>query len=142
MARQRRALSVSVVVDASVAAKWVVPEAESQRAEEVRVSEEALIARTLILAEIGNAVWKRAIRGAMTQADAIEAIETATGLFAALIPIEQLAGRAVEIAVAFRHPIYDCFYLALAQRENAAIVTADERLFAAARKARIKVRRL
>jgi predicted nucleic acid-binding protein len=27
-----------------------------------------------------------------------------------------------------RHPVYDCFYLALAEREDATLVTADRRL--------------
>ncbi|MFL6803979.1 MAG: type II toxin-antitoxin system VapC family toxin [Xanthobacteraceae bacterium] len=53
-----------------------------------------------------------------------------------------MADRAITLAIDLRHPIYDCFYLALAQRENTAIVTADERLFAAARKAPIQARLL
>jgi hypothetical protein len=29
----------------------------------------------------------------------------------------------------FGHPVYDCFYLALAEQANASFVTADSRLF-------------
>jgi predicted nucleic acid-binding protein len=39
-----------------------------------------------------------------------------------------LASRAFEIAAELRHPVYDCFYLALAEREEASLVTADRRL--------------
>ena len=40
------------------------------------------------------------------------------------------------------HPIYDCLYLALAERQGAVLVTADFKQFAAARKAKVKARRL
>jgi predicted nucleic acid-binding protein len=125
---------VSLIIDASVAAKWVLPEPESDRAEELRRSGEALLAPTLIVAEIGNAAWKRATRGDMSSAEAMDAVETATALLTTLIPIEQLAARATEIAIELRHPIYDCFYLALAEREGAPIVSADAKLLGAAKK--------
>ncbi len=32
------------------------------------------------------------------------------------------------MAVDLRHPVYDCFYLALAEAEEAPLVTADRRL--------------
>jgi predicted nucleic acid-binding protein len=35
---------------------------------------------------------------------------------------------AMTIARVLDHPVYDCFYLALAQKEAAALVTADRRL--------------
>jgi predicted nucleic acid-binding protein len=125
---------VSLVVDASVAAKWVLPEPESERAEELRRSGEALLAPTLVVAEIGNAVWKRAVRGDLSSAEAIDAVATATALFTALTPMEHLAARATEIAIELNHPIYDCFYLALAERERAPIISADAKLLGAAKK--------
>ena len=45
-----------------------------------------------------------------------------------------LADEALRIAVAINHPAYDCFYLALARREAAPLVTADKRLAAAAQR--------
>jgi predicted nucleic acid-binding protein len=36
--------------------------------------------------------------------------------------------RALAIAIELRHPVYDCFYLALAERNTSPLVTADERL--------------
>jgi predicted nucleic acid-binding protein len=123
---------VSLVIDASVAAKWVLPEAESDRAEALHVTGEPLVAPTLVLAEIGNAVWKRALQGALTPLQAIDAVTTASGLFTSLVAMEVLARRATEIAIGLRHPVYDCFYLALAERERCTLVTADARLIAAA----------
>jgi predicted nucleic acid-binding protein len=125
---------MTLVVDASVAAKWLVPEPESGRAEDLRLTGEALVAPALVIAEIGNAVWKRAVRGIMTPAEATDAVLTGIGLFNALVPLEELAARATELAIDLRHPIYDCFYLALAEREHAPVVSADAKLLAAAKR--------
>jgi predicted nucleic acid-binding protein len=41
------------------------------------------------------------------------------------------------------HPVYDCFYLALAERERAPLISADKRLLAAAQRSKaIEVRPL
>jgi predicted nucleic acid-binding protein len=39
-----------------------------------------------------------------------------------------LKDRALAIAIELRHPAYDCFYLALAERNTSPLVTADDRL--------------
>jgi predicted nucleic acid-binding protein len=39
----------------------------------------------------------------------------------------------MALAVRLTHPIYDCFYVALAEREQCALITADARLVAAAK---------
>ena len=109
----------------------------------VAAGREPIIAPELVVAEIGNAIWKRAVRGEIIPATALDALETATGLFAALVPLHELAARAAEIAIELRHPIYDCFYLALAERERAPLIGADTRLLAAAKQAKgIEVRAL
>ncbi|MFL6949285.1 MAG: type II toxin-antitoxin system VapC family toxin [Xanthobacteraceae bacterium] len=130
------------VIDASVAAKWVLPEEGADRAAALRSTDEELTAPDLIIAEVGSAVWKRAVAKEISRSQAVRAVEIAARLLTQLVPIAELADRAITLAIDLRHPIYDCFYLALAQRENTAIVTADERLFAAARKARIQARLL
>jgi predicted nucleic acid-binding protein len=133
---------MSLIVDASVAVKWVVDETESDKALALYQNESDLAAPTLIVAEVGNTLWKKRRRKLITERQMTLALEALPRFLKQLCALPELAPRAGELAVRLDHPIYDCFYLALAQRENAAIVTADERLFMAARKARIKVRRL
>jgi predicted nucleic acid-binding protein len=134
---------VTLVVDASVAAQWVLPERQSEQANALRLTAEPIIAPDLVFAEIGNALWKRAVQGEITAATAVEALTTATGLFTALVSMAELAARATEIAIALKHPIYDCFYLALAERERAPLISADKRLIAAAKRAKgVEVRAL
>jgi predicted nucleic acid-binding protein len=38
---------------------------------------------------------------------------------------------ALRIAISLQHPVYDCFYLALAQAEDCPLVTADQRFLRA-----------
>ena len=133
---------MTLVVDASVATKWVLPEVDSDRAVTLRGSGEDLIAPSLILAEVGNALWKSAARGDTSKVDAIRALAAVTGHLTALISLDELAEQATALAIDLRHPIYDCFYLALALRENASLVTADRRMLAAAKTARVKARLL
>lgn len=125
---------MTLVVDASVAAKWVLPEPLAEAARALQTAGEPIIAPDLVYAEIGNAVWKRAIAGELSSEMAVGALRTATGLFNTLVPMSELALRATEIAIALKHPIYDCFYLALAERERAPLISADKRLLAIAKK--------
>ena len=62
--------------------------------------------------------------------------------FDRLVPLAELTVRATELAIEFRHPIDDCFYLALAEREKVELVTDDKKLFVVAKKAKVKVRAL
>jgi predicted nucleic acid-binding protein len=132
---------VTLVVDASVAARWVLDQEDSRRANALR-GEDRLIAPSLVAAEIGSAIWKAVRRGEVARPDAIAALRAALLPFDMLVPIEQLHARALELAIAFNYPIYDCFYLALAEKENEVLITADEAMIATARKAKVRVRRL
>src|ERR1700733_12915835 len=133
---------MTLIVDASVAVKWVLPEAASQAAAALREADPDLTAPSLVVAEVGNAVWRAARSGTIQRSEATEGIEAALLWFQSLIPLEELRIRALTLAIELKHPIYDCFYLALAEREDCPVVTADEAMIAAARKAKIKVRRI
>lgn len=132
---------MTAVIDACVAVQWVLDEGFSQRADALR-DEEGLIAPALIAAEIGNAIWKAVRWAGVSPSAALPAMSAALHPLDALIGEETLCTRALELSIALKHPIYDCFYLALAEREGAPLVSFDETLIAAARKAKIKVRRI
>jgi predicted nucleic acid-binding protein len=134
---------MTLVVDASVAVKWVLPEPGSERAVAIRTADEDLIAPSLVCAEIGSAIWRASVRGDFSAAEAREYLKIATAHYQRIIPLEELADAAIALAIRLKHPIYDCFYLALAARERCALITADARLIEAAKGIRnIEVRRL
>lgn len=132
---------MSLIVDASVAAKWVLDEEGSDRANALR-SEIDLLAPSLIAAEVGNALWKAARRRSISRAQANFAVGMILRPFDRIVSTAELSGQALQVAIDTDHPIYDCFYIALAQRENAPLITADERQVAAARRAKVDVQRL
>jgi len=114
------------VVAASVAAKWVIEEEHSAKA--------ALLLDFAVrhapehwLAEAINVLWAKVLRGELTAPDA----EERTVLLRAPVtgtPIAGLMPRAFAISAARMVTIYDSLYLALAEKRDIPMVTADERL--------------
>ena len=133
---------MSLIVDASVAVKWIADEPGSTDARALGDGAEELIAPDLVIAEVGNALWKKCRLGILSHAQAAGGLSQLPLLFHRFKADMMLSGRALEIARDALHPIYDCFYIALAEQENAPLITADERQLAAARKAKVRVRRL
>jgi predicted nucleic acid-binding protein len=121
---------MTVVVDASVAVKWVIPEVLSDRADTLRDRADRLVAPDLLLPEATNALWKKLTRREITAREATQALDLLMASGLDLRPSGPLLGRALALARRLRHPVYDCIYLALAHGEGATLVTADRRLLA------------
>ena len=114
-----------MIVDASVAVQWLVPEPESDQAD-VLLTLGGLIAPDLISAEIANTIWKKLVRREVLAIP--PSFYRFSSLFDRLEPMSDFAVRACEIAAELNHAAYDCFYLALAEREKSHMVTVDQRL--------------
>jgi predicted nucleic acid-binding protein len=119
---------VSVVLDASAVAKLLIEEPGSDVVRGIVATEPHRLAPELLVAEVGNMLWRRMRNGTTPVAAAdrlMRAVPRAVTSLEALAPLSQ---DALEIALRHNHPIYDCFYVALARRESSALVTADRRL--------------
>ena len=123
---------MAVVIDASVIVKWVLREAGSAAAFALRT--QALIAPSLWSAEVGNVLWRRAMQGELTPAEASDLLSDLQQAALKEVPIGGLAADALTLSLELNHPIYDCLYLALAIREETYVVTADRRFAALAEK--------
>jgi predicted nucleic acid-binding protein len=121
--------------DGCVAIKWMLKEEDTERAlkEAVRRQHE-IVAPSLAVIEVQNAIWKLLRKGDMLSADAQLACKRVPDLFTKIVPLEQLWYRASEIMIALIHPIYDCVYLALAEQQRLPLVTVDQRLIDAGSK--------
>jgi len=119
-----------LIVDASVAVKWVLDEAGDLEARALIERRAPLIAPELIVSEVTNVAWKRHVRGDIPLRQARLITVDVPQLFSQLFALAPLRGRALSIALELRHPVYDCFYLALAESQDATMVTADRRLLA------------
>jgi predicted nucleic acid-binding protein len=121
---------VTLVVDASVAIKWLVPEEMSDVAKELSGAPDRLVAPRLITTEIANALARKTVQGVLTSKDAVYHLSTLPLLLAELVDVDDLIAPALENACALRHPIYDLVYLEAARRLDTQLVTADRRFTA------------
>lgn len=120
---------MALVVDASVAFKWFVPEVGSEKALTLLDLEMELIAPELICVEVVNAMWAR-LRGRDNFRQIVtNAAAVLPRLIDTVVPIGDLIPRALEMTMELNHPLYDCIYLALAERQLCRLVTADVSFF-------------
>jgi predicted nucleic acid-binding protein len=121
---------VSIVIDASVALKWVLDEPGSDSARALRGEE--LIAPVLWIAEAANALWRRARIGDITGDEASTRLDELRIAPVASLAIEPHISPALSLAEQIGHPVYDCIYLAFALHHDTHVITADRRFAAAA----------
>lgn len=120
---------MSLVIDASIAVKWVSESPDWQAARDL-IGRDHLAAPDLIWAESGNALWRYVGAGLMTADQAQDGLMTIGKMIDHIHPSASLAPKALALACRLKHPVYDCLYLALAQSLGARLVTADRKLAA------------
>ena len=117
-----------MVIDASVAVKWVVPEAGSDAA--VALLGRELWAPSLWLAEAANALNKKSRRGEITSEEARLRAQDLIDAPVESIELPILLPSAMRMAAELGHSVYDCLYLAAALLRDTTLVTADQRFAA------------
>jgi predicted nucleic acid-binding protein len=123
------------VIDASVAAKWFLPNRDETLVEEAAQllacyakGQARFVVPDLFWAEFGNILWKAVRRGRCTQKAAETGITAMRDRDLPTVPSGTLLEAAFAIATAFDRTVYDSLYLALAVDCQAQLVTADEKL--------------
>ncbi|HEX3210654.1 MAG TPA: type II toxin-antitoxin system VapC family toxin [Geminicoccaceae bacterium] len=121
-----------LVVDASVAIKWVLHEPDRDLA--YALFDGILLAPDLMLIECANALRSRAARGSVGVGEVEPAWTTICEAPVRISPAVEFIDEALALGVALEHPVYDCIYLALAIASGCSVVTADRRFRAAVRR--------
>jgi predicted nucleic acid-binding protein len=131
-------VSGAVVVDASLAVKWVLAESYTFEARSLLVDWERQsvlrLVPALFASEIAAPLLRRCQQGVLSLALAEQAVQDL--LSAVMVrPLDALlAVRALQIADALQQRrAYDSLYLAMAEHEHCELWTADERLWNGAR---------
>ena len=96
--------------------------------DEYRNGVHELLAPDLFLAEIANALVSAERQGRIRAGESAVFLIDVLSAAPALHLTPALLVRGMEIALATRHAVYDCLYLALAEREGCELVTADDKL--------------
>jgi predicted nucleic acid-binding protein len=118
-------LSRPIIIDASVALKWVIDEEQHLDARRLVPLASRFTAPEIMLTEVANVLRKKVRRRELGQLQARVAIDGIRKVIPAIEPTLRSAGRVLDLAIALDHHAYDCVYLALAERVDGVLVTAD-----------------
>ena len=133
----------AVVLDASVAVRWVVSEKGSDQAAALLDLPFSWVAPRLLLTEAASALRRKAAEGDLDPGLASEALDALLQAVAdgvvRLTDDERVVAQALRLALTLQHKLPDCVYLAIAERDGAAIATADSKLARLARSRGIRV---
>ena len=122
---------MTLIVDASVAMKWVLVEEGSEAAKQL-IRTEMLAAPDFLFVECANVLRTKRRRGQLSAEAAKEGYEILEAVPLRGVPIRQHAAAALSIAGDLEQSAYDALYLAVALAERSTLVTADARFAAAA----------
>jgi len=133
-------------LDASVAAKWLLPHADEalvleagQLLRDYGDGRLSIVVPDLFWLEVGNLLRTSVRRGRISLSSADEALREIEQRSFPTLPSRPLLKEAFAIATAFDRTVYDSVYVALAVASKFPLITADERL-ANALAARMPVR--
>jgi predicted nucleic acid-binding protein len=124
-----------VIVDASVAAKWLLPGVHEPLADEAlhllaeySNGEIEFAVPDLFWAEVGNLLWKAVRLKRCSLSEAKSGLTLLNEYGFRTISSKSLLDLAVSLATAFNRTLYDSLYVALAVSSKSQLVTADEKL--------------
>jgi len=123
----------SLVVDASVAIKWLNPhEALADKASALYADyaqgQFSLLVPAFWVYEVVNGVNKAVARGDLTEQEGHEAIALLLAVQAHKVPLPS-AQQSYALARQYRRSVYDSWYLSLAETTGCALWTADAKLY-------------
>ena len=120
------------VVDTSALVKFVLPDEYNKSIEEIvslhERSEIQLVAPDFLLVECANILWKVARRVGTPVEDVMVQLNRLRGISVRFVSQTNLLKDTLKLALNMEITVYDALYCALAQRENADIITEDRRL--------------
>lgn len=128
---------MTVVVDASFALKWLVPEVGSDIARELLLAAQPITVPDILRIELTSALCRKERQRAIGAAEVDAALGLLNTVPGRVEPVLPLLDAATTLARAHRHALFDCLYLVQAQRSGAALATFDRSLAALATKLRI-----
>jgi predicted nucleic acid-binding protein len=120
------------VLDSCVAVKWFLAEPDSAKAiqlrDEFNQQIHDLLAPDVFPVEIAHALSRAERRGLIQPIEASQHLSDLLAYLPTLHPSLTLLPRAYEISSQARIGVYDCLYVALAEREGCDLLTSDSRL--------------
>ena len=119
---------MKVVLDASAALEIALNRKNAGPFARTLQDADLRLAPDLLVPETVNAIWKEHHFGACDLGICEEALDIVVNLVSAWVPCAELCREAFHMSLLARTPAYDMFYLALARREDATLLTLDKTL--------------
>jgi len=119
------------VVDASVAAKWFLPEPNHEKAKQFLQEEEYFVVPDYFFIDMESLFTKKVRQRLLTISEAEEAVNKLNQLPLQHVDWYRLRETAFHLAAGFSVSYYDAIYAALALTIKSTLISADRRLIKA-----------
>ena len=120
------------VLDSSVAVKWFVPEVDTDKAiclrDDFRNGLHEFLAPDVFPIEVAHSLTRAERQRRITPAVGAQALLDLLRTLPRLFDSVPLLPRAYAISSQVKIGVYDCLYVALAEREGCPFITADDKL--------------
>ena len=130
---------MTLVLDASAALELVMARPERLSVAALLQHYDWVIAPSLFVYEVANALWKYRRLLKIKPRDLQERLSQAVALVDELVPAGDLHLEALRLACEIDSPAYDAAYLTAARRRKAAILSLDRRITEAALRLGIQI---
>ena len=121
-----------LVLDCSAAVNIARDVAEGVRFKSLIAGGDHVITPRLLYSEATNVFWKYVRAGEMTLDEALDGVQAAVDLVDEFFDEDDYYVEALRESCRYGHPAYDFYYLLLARRTGATLLTCDRKLAALA----------
>lgn len=122
-------MASNLVFDSCIVAKWILPEVDSDKAQQVLIELSQAGGRAVVLdiafAEVANAIWKRLHRELITPDEAQCFLDDLLTLPVVVEPANSHLRVAFEIAARYDRSVYDALVVAAARELGLQAITSD-----------------
>ncbi|MDF1569143.1 MAG: type II toxin-antitoxin system VapC family toxin [Spirochaetaceae bacterium] len=116
------------VIDASGAIEIALYKERAQEFKRVLADSEIVLAPDLFVSEVTNAFWKYRTLTEFSEGQCVAAIQFCLEMVDDFVSTKELWREAYSQSVTSKHSVYDVFYLIVARRNSARLVTCDKKL--------------
>jgi predicted nucleic acid-binding protein len=119
---------MNLVLDVSAAVEILLRKEKSDRFDAAYRQSAWVIAPDLYVAELSNTLWKYHKAGVLSREECVQYGDDGLALVDDFFEAKDLWKEALSEGIQNSHPVYDLFYLTLARRHAATLLTNDRRL--------------
>ena len=117
-----------VVLDANAALEIALNREQAKEFKELLRQSDVVIAPDIFPSEITNSLWKYARFAQVSGEKCEQALDYCMDLIDDLIETRSICREVFAESIKRKHPAYDIFYLVLARRNNASILSRDKKM--------------